>query len=701
MTNRNRFTLDYTTWSVTADGTTIGHDGPVAKLTMADLQALVDDSATHGGNLDLAGKSFAPSLAEAQAAPSGSSLSVKNSSGSSLTVNDGIINGGLGISFTGLGAVKESDLSSLGAISWVTLSGNTKLFDGDAPEPPFLAAWPTPPVGMKYAAQTANSNWIEVIKANQTNTPGIVHCNVPDWASVTSSTLTGPDNTSDTWPWTSGTGAEGDPIVTYSGVVTGFQILDTADKAAFEAVYNAATDPASWTMMYLSANNIVAETSFTYDSGTGTVTFAEDGLIYAGYVTFAITGDESLVTEDGQYVVDLSQSKLFYQPYAESTLTDVSYPIPFQTWEDLTGSTNSTTFNRTEWYCGGGGYMYQCAGPTNSASSMNNCIFHTSTGSFIGASDTKIDVADCKFDNIVYRAISASEGSQIVRNQFRNTAKSSAVLIQGFTTAQNGDPVAHTLIEDNFFNIPAANHGQGCSLYQGAWMNATVRHNLFLDCQRAFSHQAFGPNSGAIRAGGVFKFENNLVLHNYAPDIVPSGQATVSFNSSPYPPGVPYTQTQSVRNNTILHNQEDSGLSTQSNSYRLDYYPSRYAETKYITNNLCGDWTTTKEDVGLGYVATNTVGNIITVGGPYATSDTVNNTVLTPGGADQPSYFDWANLNQIGGAATGASDGGKVGHRWANSFTLAVANNLPDNWYTLYPAETIPEPNGFPTWGGI
>lgn len=683
MSNSNRFTLDYTTWDLTADGTTIGNVGPVLKFGMTELQDEIDNAV--GGELELLGKIYAPTLAEIQAAGSAAALSVRNTSGSALTVNNGTFFGGLGLTFSGAGVVKEASLASLYGVSWVDPDGTSKIHDADATgKQPFLAVWPTPPEGMKHTPQTSNANWLGV---------GTVYANVPGFPP-------GESQDSTTWPWI-------DNGTTYAGNVTGFQLVDAQDIIDFEAAYNAAADTDAWVMLYLSANNIVSETTFTYDAGTKTVTFTSAGLTYAGYVKFAMTGDPGLIVEDGQYVIETVQEKVFYRPYPESSLNEVFYPVPYWLWDDAV--VPATSFDGTAWYCGGSDYLYRAEGITSGSTVLNDCTFQTTNGSHVGCIDLPITVTGCSFDNSTGRGIAASEGSTIQRSRFTGTAKSSGVLIQGLTATQSpgGTAVAHSLIEDNYFSIAEANHGQGCSLYQGAWMNATVQHNLFMNCQRAFSHQGFGPNGGVIlrATGGTFKFENNLVIHDYAPDEVPSGQATVSFNTSSHPSGVIYDQDILIRNNTVVHDIDDVGLSVQTNSYTMDYYLNRYGDNLQFTNNMVGKWTTTKETVsGLtGPLSpANSIGNIATIGGFNQSAGGATDVLVgTDAGwsGDQGDYFIMDTLSVTGGAETHASDGGKVGFRWANNITLAVASDPPVDWYTQYPAEAIPEPAGLPFWG--
>ena len=694
MSNLNRFTIDYTTWDLTADGTTIGAVGPVQKFSMTELQADVDNAT--GGSLELVGRIYAPTLAEIQSAATASDLSVSNTTGSPLTVNNGTIMGGLGLTFTGAGVVKEASLASLYAVSWVDPVGTSKLHDADATgEQPFLAVWPTPPAGMKYTPQTSNDSWIKVVVPNgpPEYTEGIVYANVPGFPP-------GESQDSSTYPWV-------DNGTTYTGNVTGFQLVDAEDIAAFEAAYNAAADPTAWVMMYRTANNIVKETTFTYDAPSKTVTFTATGIPYAGYFTFAMTGDPGLIVEDGQYVIETVQEKVYYRPYPESTLSEVSYPVPFIAWSD--SAKPATSFDGTSFFCGGGVYQFRSENTTAGTASVANCTFQTSNDAHVGAIEVPLIATDSSFDNSIGRGISGSEGSTIQRCRFTGTAKSSGLLLQGLSAAQSpaGVPVAHSLIEDNYFSIPAANHGQGCSLYQGAWMNATVRHNLFMNCQRAFSHQGFGPDGGAIlrATGGTFKFENNLVIHDYAPDVVPSGQATVSFNTQAYPPQVIYSQDIFIRNNTVVHDIDDPALSVKSGSYTMDYYPNRYGDNLQFTNNMAGKWTTTQETVGglTGPLAqAKSTNNIATFGGfnqsDGGTTDVLVGTDVGWSG-DQGDYFIMDTLSVTGGAESHASDGGKVGFRWANNITLATATNPPVNWYSLYPAESIPEPAGLPFWG--
>lgn len=678
MATNNRFAITDASWSVTGENdegitNTVSYTPPIPKESFTQLQT--DINAAVGGTLDLTGRAFAPTLAEVQSAGSDTGLSVRNGTGAPLTVTGGAIYGGLTLNFSGAGAVRNASLSSLAAVSWINPSGSSKIHDAEANEQPFMAVWPQAPEGMKYTPQTSNDNWIKVVVYN------------PPAEGYT----------------------EGTVYVDGDNKITGFQIANVADWQAFEAVLSTVEDADSMTMLYLAANNIVAEATFTYDNATKTVTFTSGpGLNYTGYLTFAVTGDRGLIVEDGQYVIETSAETVYYRPAPESTLRDVTFPVPFTAWAD--NFNPSSSFDGTSFYAGGGEYQLRAEGISGTVT-LTNCTFQSANSAHVGIIENPVTIVGCTFDNSTGRGVSAAEGTTIQKSRFTGTAKSSGVLIQGRTEQTNpgGTPVAFTLIEDNFFSIPAANHGQGCSLYQGAWMNATVRHNIFMNCQRAFSHQGFGPDGGSIRAsGGTFKFENNLVIHDYAPDAIPGGQATVSFNTSSYPPGVIYEQDIFIRNNTVLHDTDDPDLEVQTNSYTLEYFYNRYADNLQITNNFVGKWTSTKETVdGLTgpLAAAHTWRNIATRGGWNQTNNGSSGSgdVLlgsTAGWtANQSDYFDMTNLTAIGAAATYASDGGSIGHRWANSIGLSTATNPPVDWYDTYTAEAIPEDAGVANWG--
>jgi hypothetical protein len=697
MSNSNRFSLAYTTWNLSADGTEIGHVGPVANLTIAQLQEEIDNST--GGTVNLIGKAFSPSIDELTATNGGTGaagLSVSNTTGAELAVTGGVFKGGVTLAFSGAGPIKEADLSTIYGVDWVTPNGTSKIHDSTAAEPPYMAVWPEPPEGMKSVPQTANSEWIDIRSYNPTNTQGTVYCNVVDYEDVVPA-LASADTDQSTYPWSNPNfpnpafGEPGEPefiTVGVEGKVTGFQIADATDKAGFDAVMATATNP---TMLYLSANNIVAETTFTYDNVTGTVTFPGPGLTYAGYLLFAITGSVSLITEEGQYVVDTNSEKVFYQPVGGEMPNDVTMPLQFTFWEN--SNAPATSFTNSEFY-GTGGHAIRVE--QNPCGDISGCTFQTGNDSFINAVDQPLNLYDNSFDNVIYRGAQCSEGSDIQRNRFTGTAKSSGILIQGKTTATNGSAVEHTTVKDNYFSIPQANHGQGISLYQGAWMNATVEHNLFVNCQRAFAHQGYGKdNSGILRQPGTFKFFNNLVLHDYAPDVVPSGQTTVSFNSYAWPGNLPFTQKQYIINNTILHDTEDPDLSVQIGSYSLDYYEARYSNDKRILNNLCGRWTSTK-NLDANTVAAKSDGNIATLTNitfqtqqAIIVGQDVGGVDMT--GKDQTDVFEWDTLTQTAEALTSATDGGIVGHRWDNGITMVIASDPPTDWYTQYPALPIPE----------
>ena len=367
------------------------------------------------------------------------------------------------------------------------------------------------------------------------------------------------------------------------------------------------------------------------------------------------------------------------------------------------GSTNTMNFIGSKFFANGPGGAYVCEGSTNDNPTFTDCLMQTGYNG-VGAVNLRTTAIGSTFDNMRNRGVGGGEGTRLEKCRFTRDEKSSGSLIQCFdalTVPDPSTPVAESVIKDCYFNINEANHGQGFSLYQGAWMNATIEHNIFI-CQRAHSFQNFGAYGASARdAGGVYSFKNNLIIHNANAD--PNGiggQSTYSFNSGPYPDGETDTDWDMkvyICNNVVLSNMDDPDLIINFKDYTLDVGGMRYIE-RYVTNNIVGRIVVAAEDLGNYPNALPTYSgyNISTVGGwgmalntePGSTDVLVNTSAGWDG--SQSDYYDWNSLTPTGAAATHASDGGAVGIRWNGNITLATALDPPADWYNTYSAQSLP-----------
>ena len=512
------------------------------------------------------------------------------------------------------------------------------------------------------------------------------------------------DATNQTGPWQSGSGTAEDPIVNYTAYILGMTINEPAMQTQIEnAVAGGIED---LTIMVLAAANIVSyHEVLSYNPSTHRLDFAttNTGPYYPNYMSVAFTGNPDWITQEGHFCMTRSDEFVHYKPLPGSSGDSAILGMLPVMFSNRYPSTNTMNFINSNFFANGPLGAYVCEGSTNNNPTFTNCLIQTGQNG-VNAVNTKMTAIGTTFDNMRARGVSSGEGTRLEKCRFTRDEKSSGALIQSFDSNAVPDPstpVAESVIKDCYFNINEANHGQGFSLYQGAWMNATIEHNIFI-CQRAHSFQSFGSHGAAARnAGGVYTFNNNLIIHNANAD--PNGiggQPTYSFNSIPYPDGETDTDWDMkvyIRNNVVLSNMDDVNLISQFKDYTLDISGMHYTE-RYVTNNIIGRLLVAAEDLVTypSSLPTYSGYNVSTVGGwqmalntePGSTDVLVNTSAGWDG--SQSDYYDWDLLQPIGAAATHASDGGAVGIRWNNNITLATALDPPADWYNTYSAQALP-----------
>ena len=678
-------TLDPLPWTSPAGptGTNILYfSGPDVTKTRESFTTLQDaitamDVGT-STTLDLTGRIFNPTAGEVAAATDRISNSIMNFKNVGITLANATFYGGVALTWSspdGNGIINADLTPNYNAAQGTTFEGVEKLYDPDSTEIPHMSVYPAPPTGMKYAPATyAESTWISI--RGGVTAGGVVHTDAGDDAS--GATITG------------FTVTDADTITAINlGVTNGIEDLTIMMRAGPNVIYYAPID--SW------------------DSSTNKMTFTTTAY-YPNYFSVCFTGSPVWNTEAGHFCMRRSDNKVYYKPSSETTGANAlvgSLPAMFS---NRYGSTNNINFTNCNFFAIGGTAV-ETEGGTNHDTTFKNCVLRTGGNGFYGV-NTNVKAYDTVFDSMRARGIAASEGTIIERCRFLRNEKSSGALIQCSPYLGATAPILQTIFRDNFCNLQEANHGQGISLYSGSWQNAIVEHNIFV-CRRAHSYQAHSAYGAPTRLarGGVYKFENNLVIHDDNPDpLGVGGQPTVSFNSGPYPGGTTdsdYDVEVFIRNNTVMTKTGQGQPINYFKDYTLDILGMQYT-MRYVTDNIAGRFISASAyDANLNpnQRATETANNLWTIGG-WNQSTNVNTgstdvqvDVTTGWSGDQEDYYDWPNLTPLAGGMTHASDGGKVGHRWNGGITLGTALNPPTDWYTTYSAQTLPSlPATIPYW---
>lgn len=482
----------------------------------------------------------------------------------------------------------------------------------------------------------------------------------------------------------------GDPR--YSGdpdkpIITGFRFYEgTTVRQQLTDLLDGVDETKLIIVLQADANVVGDFTITSWDPSTGEL-MINTTYKAPGYARFVLTGMKEFIADRAnRYAIDYYDDKIYYRPRKPDqfegmiAVTDTIFDsIEPYTLKDLTmsGSFESNTSSA------------QIRGSVT----VTGSYFHS--GSILYR--TKVGQAPCVWENnLIFgynkRALAGFPGGSVARgNKFINVPRQSAILAQA---PDDGlwDPV---IVEDNYFSMKYSNHGQGLSLYGDSWQNAIVRHNIFHDCQRASSFQpsSSGPKNSDQR--GVFRFENNLIiLDDFYVKGAGIGQSSLSFNGAPDDHLEPFAGEQRVifRNNTVVPNydQFDSVPITDAdpNKWALAEV-QKFRYSKFVAaNNIFG--TMGANEGSVGFLPHKRVNNIFLNSIPAPAASYGAADLLTP--SDWKDAFDYSRYAATGPALTGASDGGKLGIRWANWGDEVIdLRTLPVNWATQYPAEALPE----------
>jgi hypothetical protein len=515
---------------------------------------------------------------------------------------------------------------------------------------PLSAQRPLPPAVRFYDRFTYNSNWWIVNNQNEGIDNGAVL------------TVDGPDE--------------------IGSVIQGIRIDDPVMRAAVTAEIGD-DDPASISLMYHAGPNLImTDRLASWSPGTGVMMFAGLGsLTYEKYFRFCLAGSSRYLTQPGEYAIDLANDRVIYWPM-NGDASKARLPMTDQIFRFLDADIEfvDSTFTGNLTSPGGGGMI--SSGTPPARITLRGCHLHSCQH---GVRSGTVDIDRSVIEHMTDRGITVSDGSKVTRSVFRHIQNRSGILVM-CDGSDPTDAVEQTIIRDNYFHIPASAHGQGVSLYKDAWQNARIEHNIFDDCERAFSFQP-NSNSAARRTDAhSLVFANNLVIYDDATDQLGGGQAVISFNGAA-DTHLPLDTVQSVhfRHNTILAREEILADPRSYTLWSVDLNKLIHSDVK-VESNVAGLINASRQDDEIGSLPHWHFGNLSLLerwGASYGEYDLPN-----PGEIGE--IFSWDSLQVEGYARSAASDGGPVGIRWQTIPSAASLETLGPDWASVYPAEEPP-----------
>ena len=478
-----------------------------------------------------------------------------------------------------------------------------------------------------------------------------------------------------------------------------------------------------------------------------------------GYMNFILTGDKEFI-KDANGIPRLNKYAIEYN--GAGNFGKIYYNPPNDDWLDDSGTPEGLLPVTSQLFRG------------NEGITLENCVFHTcgeydSTPGIIQPLSYTLTLKNSLFfgctmigrggrwnaesNYIWYPNFSGfrgiAHGSYMKNNNFYGMPRKSAVYA-GAPFGSEGDPpdglvypveVLESIFEGNYFDITFSNHGQGLSLYTNSWNNATVKNNIFHNCQAAMSHQPYGSRGTEGNPyTGTLVFENNLIIYqqNYGKN-VGGGQATWAFNGaydSQMPPSeypeynhdaVNNQDKQQVRywNNTCLidfnHpswtdelNLPDGGsipprsIAELTTGYRISKAKHRNSQLVFANNLVVGvEILSNSSDTRVGLDGLPPNGGHVHINNLVTTTDEdkLEGVNKSYGYHDVrfsneeherlSQAYDFEKNVVINSAETGASDGGKVGVRWERYPTKDQMKNIPINWADMYVGDV-----DLDRWGG-
>ncbi len=702
MANKNRFVIEDVVWRLQADSATnsveieggipdqgsgpngVGEARPENMGTWSDLQALID-VVPDGGVLDLRGQGFAP-IDNNDPFPT-------NTGGKDLIVVGGYLTGAKPLtSWTDEGGgVYSADIN----LSWLDDMRNYLVDDG-ADSPPALKVYPEAPAGYGDNRFSVNKNWLDVNKNSTGIDNGIIEVDLgDDWALVTDPPdLEGPMTTHETWPW-SYYNEEG-KYVGVPGYITGWTVTDQALKDEITARVNSVGLSSVGINIHAGPNVTSFNQPSAWNPSTGEMSFANQfDIAYNGYMSFCMYGGQDLAP--GEYSIDINADKIYYRPVNGAPET-AAMPLRPHIFQIASSGQADIQFYGTT-FIGGSQGTYNASllskGTNGSRKiTLRNCSFASGKYACYGTAN---DVERCTFDRFESSAIITGPGCRIVNSTFRGMENKSAI-------SDMGDQIASTEIEPSlitgcYFSLPTTGHGQGISLYQDSWINATVENCIFFNTARAMSFQPYTKYPHFTE--GSMKFNNNLIVTTSTVqdnNEVLSGQTVLAFNGAA-DTALDNTQLVEFRHNTIFADDTIlTGSVATSYSALLDKLRN---STLTLESNIAGRMMTAFESSnGLGGPSNRFANLFLPVNGAGINATSWGSTDL-PQYLTTSDVFDRLTLTPKGQAATAAADGGPIGVRWSQIPTTAELETITVDWTETYIPETLPKASSYSTaYGG-
>jgi len=545
------------------------------------------------------------------------------------------------------------------------------LMDGNASTKPLLAVNPSPPSEMDPYRFCYNGNWFTVNKTSAGINNGIVH------------TVAG-DNA-------------------YNETIFGWTITNAALKSQVNDVLagvTIGTTGGPWTLIHASSNTVAAARIESWDNASGGLTLAALGggglTKYLTYLDFAICGIPGQTLQNGEYTWDLTNgvtaARALYKP-TNGDASDARIPVSDYCFKLGGGAGVDVTLENVimegQAFIGNAAGVIRDNGAYGSAI-VSNCSI-TDGSRFARINYTPITFDKCVMRRCSGRGAAVCDGSTFTNNIVDHVESFSGILIQ---TATPTSALRHSHIENNVLSLEASTHGQGLSLYKDSWRNATIRHNIFYNCQRAHSFQPYDATGIGVTLTYGYTFENNLIVVDKVLDIQGflSGQKTISFNGTVDTgvSGSDVPQTVTIRNNTSVITDLVPTTFTLSDRRQLTSMDLRKLQhsTVVVENNIVSSMNAPA--TADGTIQGHTHANNLQYN--YAS----DNAISVTDKRIHPDVNDYLEQGTFQGKTVGggASDGGVLGVRWSTIPTSTQIQQIVStdnvNWASTYPALTLP-----------
>ncbi len=548
------------------------------------------------------------------------------------------------------------------------------VIDGNATSKPKMSVDPTPPLEMDPYRFVYNGNWWIVNNSNKGINNGVVH-------------TAGGDNNS-------------------GSSITGWTITDASLKAeinGYLAGVTATSAAGPWALIHSSANTVAPARITHWDNSTGGLTLESFGTstttTYSGtYLEFALCGLPGQTLQSGEYMYDFTQGvttgRVLYKP-VNGNADDARIPVTDYAFKLSSGNTYTFEHMTLE----GQAAIGSAPGAFRDS---GECSFTFKNSTITdGSSFFRINYSPAIIDKCILRRSTARAGAVVAGVTLTNSI---VFHIEGFSgfliQCQDGvTAIPHTYVENNLFSLEASTHGQGMSLYKDAWRNATVKHNIFWNCQRPHSFQpatSQRPNTEAYE----YTFENNLAVNELVLDIqgFAAGQEAISFNGSEDSglSGSNGKQKVNVRYNTLLTTDKiptSLSLSSRRQLSTFDLDKIKHS-TVVVEGNIAGNISASPlTAVNGGHTHAY---NLCTIHNSSTASIGLTDKLV------HPNRDDYLEVNTLQGKTVdgGAVDGGALGVRWSTIPTSPqitdILNTNNVNWASTYPALSLP--TGSPSW---